>query len=119
MTTENPDTGDESFGRLKKCREQAQIWNNRAAMAWQQRNLDLVEQALNRMWLYQVEAANIEGKEPPEKPPDPETFFKDRGPDDDPPWRPYDPSRVPTRPAPTSGSSYRSLPLPPKKEDEG
>jgi hypothetical protein len=118
MATENQDTGDDQYARLKKSREQATIWGNRAAMAWQQCNLALVEQALRRMWQYQVAAANIEGKEPPEGPPDPEEYFKDRGQNDDPPWRPYDPSRVPNRPAPSSGSSYRSLPLPSETDDD-
>lgn len=115
MVSENSDTGDDRYARLKKSLEQAQTWRNRAAMAWQMRNLELVEQALNRMWQYQVAAVNIEGKEPPEKP-NPETYFKDRG--DEPPWRPYDPSRVPLRPAPSSGESSNSV-RPPHEEVHG
>ncbi|MCC7527285.1 MAG: hypothetical protein IT342_02110 [Candidatus Melainabacteria bacterium] len=117
MMSENPDTGDDRFVRLKKFRQQEQIWRNRAAMGWQQRNLALVEYALNHMWGCQVDAANIEGKEPPEGPPDPEEYFRDRGQGDDPPWRPYDPMRVASRPAPSSGGAYRSL-LPPKPDED-
>lgn len=90
-------------------------------MAWQQRNLDLTEQALTRMWRFQVAAARIEGKEPPEKPPDPETYFgggegESRGVDR--PWPPFDPSPVPRKPMPSSGAGEVALPLPENGDEE-
>ncbi len=133
---------EESKEKLTKIREQIRAWRNRAAMAWKMRNdavhkqiksfgkadlsdealqqtESLVEQALNRMWEYQILEAQIEGWEPPPPPPDPETFFKDfgMGPEGGPRWGPFDPSRIPRQPLPSSGGSEIALPLPEKNDE--
>ena len=94
-------------------------------MARQQNNEDLVKQALLRMWQYQAEAAYLLGKKPPPRPkdipyddvdvgegPDPGTDYPGN-----PPWRPYDPSRVPKNPLPSSGAGEVAMPLPEDKND--
>ncbi|MBA3994494.1 MAG: hypothetical protein C0469_13275 [Cyanobacteria bacterium DS2.3.42] len=128
--------------KLGKIQEQIRAWRNRAAMAWKQRQsaiekhikilptsdlpeeavqmTDLVGQALKRMWEYQIMEAEMEGREAPPPPPDPETFFKDwgDGTEGGPRWRPYDPSRVPKQPLPSSSGGEVALPLP-KENEEG
>lgn len=103
--------------RANKC---ARTWCNRAMMARQQNNEELVQQALQRMWEYQVLAAKLLGEEPPPEPKDIPPDFGDGTEYDDQsgfdrPWRPFDPSRVPKNPLPSSGSGEVALPLP--KED--
>jgi hypothetical protein len=55
--------------------EQMAIWLNRAKMAWEQRNDELVEQALGRVWNFQKTIATLEDKPSPVAPPDPRTLF--------------------------------------------
>ncbi len=105
---------------LQKALKQAETWRNRAAMAWQQNNRDLTQQALTRMWQYQVAAARLEGNDPPDGPPEPEDIFRgwDPPPGGDRPWRPYDPSRVPRNPLPSSGAGEIALPRPKSNEED-
>lgn len=109
---------------LEKAREQATTWRNRAMMARQQNNEDLVKQALMMMWKYQAAAAKLQGKEPPPEPDDIPFdlgFGDEPGLDEqsgcDPPWRPYDPSRVPKKPLPSSGGSELALPEPDSNDE--
>ncbi len=119
---ESPELNVEMQEELKVLRNRAYTWRNRAQMARQQNNEDLVQQALERMWQCQVKAAELQGKSHPPRP-DEIPSDLDMGDDADPgidnkghpPWRPYDPSRVPKKPLPSSGGGEVALPLP--KED--
>lgn len=112
--------------KLKVAQERASTWRNRALMARQQNNEDLVKQALLRMWQYQAEAACLLGKKPPPRPKDipPADVDVGEGPDPgtdypgNPPWRPYDPSRVPRKPLPFSGGTEVALPLPNQEDSD-
>lgn len=69
----------------------------------------LVTQALRRMWEYQLLEARIEGREPPDPPPEPLDYFKnwDRG--EDPPSGNL-PSGIPRKPRlPTDGNEVALL----------
>jgi len=50
-------------------------WLNRAAAAYKHGNLELSKQALHKRWEYQKRLAEMETKETPEEPKDPELFF--------------------------------------------
>ncbi|HIA55409.1 MAG TPA: hypothetical protein EYN91_25550 [Candidatus Melainabacteria bacterium] len=110
--------------KLKVAQERASTWRNRAQMARQQNNEDLAQQALARARQYEAEAAYLQKKAPPE-PKDISNDDVDRGDDPDPgidypgnpPWRPYDPSRVPKKPLPSSGAGEVAMPLPEDKND--
>lgn len=101
---------------VEKAKNKATTWRNRAAMAHQQNNFDLCQQALDRMFACLVEAAKLQGKEPPSDPPKANDLASwwpgDEPPGGNPPWRPFDPSRVPKNPLPSSGSGELALPLP-------
>ena len=102
---------------LKKLKDQADTWFNRAAMAYQGNRMDLAKQALARRWDYLEKISKLEGTMPPELPPDPEQFFRDwRGggnyPGPGPKGRdPNQPAGVPRRPLPTVGAGEVALPL--------
>jgi hypothetical protein len=113
----------------EKLKERIVTWLNRAAMAYEQNNIDLSKQALYRRWQCQRELAELEGTEPPEPPKEPDDYFKglDRG-----NWKPQSgdpgfgpsgrdpdqPAPVPRRPLPTAGAGEVALPLPEKSEGE-
>ena len=109
---------------IEKAIEQAQVWRNRAMMARQQRNDDLEQQALDRMWQYQVLTSKLRGVEPPPGPPLAGNPLGDWGMGDSPPSdpdnprRPYDPSRVPRKPLPFSGGTEVALPLPNQEDSD-
>lgn len=110
--------------KLKVAQERASTWRNRALMARQQNNEDLAQQALARARQYEAEAAYLQKKAPP-GPTDVPRDDVDKGDDPDPgidypddrPWRPYDPSRVPKKPLPSSGAGEVAMPLPEDKTD--
>jgi len=109
---------------LKVAQERASTWRNRALMARQQNNEELAQQALERMRRYEAEAAHLLKKSPPNDKDIPNEDV-DRGDDPEPgidypgnpPWRPYDPSRVPKKPLPSSGAGEVAMPLPEDKND--
>lgn len=106
---------------VEKALNQAKTWRNRAAMAHQQNNLDLCQKALDRMFAYLVEAAKLQGREPPTEPPKANDLASwwpgDEPPGGSPPWNPHDPSRVPRNPLPSSGAGEVALPLPKDDSD--
>ncbi len=97
--------------KIDAAKNEALAWRNRALMARKQSDEGLVNQALGYMWRFQTQVAKMQGKEPPDRPADiPLSLFDED--DSDPPWRPYDPSRVPKVPLPSSGAGEVALPLP-------
>jgi hypothetical protein len=101
----------------QRIKDQIETWLGRAAMAYQQRNLDLTKQALNYRWQYQIRLAELEGTEPTAPPAEPDEFFRSldrgQGPGRGPVDRdPDQPAPVPRRPLPNAGAGAISLPLP-------
>jgi hypothetical protein len=92
---------------------QISTWQNRAWMASQQGNQDLVQQALTHKHRYEKRLAELLGTDPPDEPHVDSPF------DDDPPQGPSsETSGVPRRPLPTAGGNAIALPLPdPEKDD--
>lgn len=97
-----------------------EIWFHRAAMAHKRDHIELSKDALNRRWQYQKELAELEGKEPPAPPRDPDYYFGRRyntsqgyGPGfGRPGGDPDQPAPVPRRPLPDAGAGEIELPLP-------
>jgi hypothetical protein len=107
----------------EEVKAQIETWLNRAAMAYQQHNIDLSKVALMRRWQYQELLAELEGTEPPELPQEPEYYFgrsdggspnpQGGGPGFGPRRRdPDQPAPVPRRPLPNAGAGEVALPLP-------
>jgi len=112
---------DEDLDKRQSYKDKIETWMNRAAMAYQQKNMELAKQALDRRWQFQIKLAELEGTQRPDPPDDPEEYFKglDRGsPRGGGPNRwpygsdPDNPARVPKRPLPTAGAGEVALPLP-------
>lgn len=112
------DDESENFAdQVRECQRSIDTWRNRAGMAWQHSRLDLSEQALARMWEYQVKLAELTKSFPPHEPPPPEEYFRDIGGGGGGARPPLDPSRVPKRPIPENGSGALALPLPSREDD--
>jgi hypothetical protein len=97
--------------RMQICKDQIATWQNRARMANQQGNQDLVVSALAYKRRYECELAELEGRDPP-----PIDFGGlSRMPPGNPP---LNPSGVPRQPRPSTGSTSAALPLPDPENDE-
>ena len=86
-------------------KDRVAIWFNRAAVAFRKNQIDVSKDALCRSWQYQQALAELEGKELPDPPNEPEFYFGRRDlsntswglgrPGDDPddpapvPWPPF------------------------------
>jgi len=83
-------------------------------MAHTKGHVELVRQALEHKYGYQVKLAELDGTDPPE----PENPWAFTGHGSAPPGMPpTQPSGVPRRPLPSAGSSAIALPLPEPEQD--
>jgi len=108
--------------RMEIYNDQAKIWFERAATAYQRNSIEVSKDALWRWWKYRQELSAFEGKPTPEQPKEPEHYFGRRdghlnlhgsGPGfGRPGGDPNQPAPVPRRPHPDAGASEVEIPLP-------
>jgi len=111
-------TEPDSKSTPEQWKEGIQTWRNRAYMAYSQANIQLSKVALERMWNYQRQLAEMEGSDTPPYPLGPEEFFRNEEERGGPGWLwpkgrdPDQPAPVPRRPLPPAGSGEVALPEP-------